>query len=262
MENEHIIPPIKNLVTFFLCAKIIFSPLLFLPTTLFRVIDNNVKNKYDKFFYGFFFIMISSFLYGFLINLIVLIFKPSFMPFIKIQWLILEGFCTFTFIFLVIDVIYAAVWKKVLNLKLLWLYATSRLSLIVTLYILLDKKHRQEIKLPKNFIYIEPHYQLHTIKKLNNFSKFTLKKETYKDLIKIINNFPNKDVVFFAHTPMQLDKILSHFSLSSNIKLLGPYPAKTPPENSIKILGKKSPWYIYLIVKTKELSFSQKKKAG
>ena len=150
------------------------------------------------------------------------------------------------------DIFIPILYKKILKLELLDFHITNYFSVKLACSILVNKKIYISIpisKINKRYMYIEPHYELKIIKKLNKFNKFKLSRGTYSDIQKIIN-FPFKrDIVFFAHTPMDLVTIFSHFDLPANIELLGPYLSKTPPEKSIKINGKQSFWYVYLIIK-------------
>jgi len=143
----------------------------------------------------------------------------------------------------VLDFMYAFLCKKVLNLNSLWLYPTNKLILKALLYLLLEKDIRNNIYLPNNYIYIEPHYIAKNLKSLQNFKT---KRNTYNDIKNLLEKFPDVNVIFFAYTPMKLEEVLTsrHFSIPKNIHLIGPFPAKTFPQTD------KPSRFVYFIKKT------------
>lgn len=234
-------------------SKPFFTPITTTINTLFRTISNrwNIVKPISILYliYLISSVFLFSILVGLILHIILLLlhlninFSQLFIPSLLISFFINYS-----------DYIYSRFFKIRFNLKTLYLYPTNRMAINLSLKILLEKNSYTNIKLPKKFIYIEPHTEKKEIKKIKK-EDFTINFDN--DIARIINNFPNTNIVFFAHTPLPIKNRIIRYQKKSkinltNIEIYGPYLTKTPSSHSLIIQNKESFWYVYLIIKNKK----------
>ncbi|MCL6478769.1 MAG: hypothetical protein K6T65_10170 [Peptococcaceae bacterium] len=142
--------------------------------------------------------------------------------------------------------------KRLFNLKVFYLYPVNRFDIFLQTILLIQKKNREALLIPRAEIYFE----LHTKKeKTRRISRAKLVRSIYHDLSIISNMLPHKTICFYGHTPLNIPQFIEHASKKhenlkkalSKIDEYAPVISKIPPEETIPIQGKPANWYVVLI---------------
>ena len=193
-------------------------------------------------YFAHFFIIISPFIFPFRNSLTIEIIYKLFLIYYLSQFL---DHCTFP-----------SISRKVLNLKILKLYKTTRSSILLSTKITL-KDRKISFDIPKCTSYWEIHMTRKDIKRIlkcENGKKLLISK-IRGDISTIFDRYGKSNSLFYCHTPLGIDKMLRRILPNENYQIILKSSSRTPEEKSIKIQGHPSPWFVFLIKSNESNTF-------